>query len=265
MKARGLARLQAGFHDLLLGLPSAIAHEVADGGRITVEHRLHIYRNAYRVRLLEALQDAFEKTWAYLGDDGFESAALAFIEANPPQNRNLRWYGTAFPQWLGRQFPDDADIAELAMIDWQLRRAFDGPNARPVDPGELAALDPGQWETAGFRFAPTLFMAPLKTNSAGIWHALDLDEPPPTAQPLPQPAWLLVWRKEWQPHFRTIQALEYAALSQLLSGESFAEVCAGLGRQFPEQQAASVAAERLRTWLHDGMIVGLTDSRASPR
>jgi hypothetical protein len=261
MKTPELTGLQTAFHNHLLNLPSAIAQQVAGSGRITVDHRLHIYHHAYRARLVEALQDVYEKTWAYLGDDTFESSALAFIEDNPPQHRNLRWYGAQFPEWLAQQFPQDLDIAELASIDWQLRCAFDGSNATPINTEELAMLAPAQWETVGFRFAPTLFLAPLRYNTIGIWHALDQEQTPPVAEPLPEPSWLLIWRKEWQPHFRTIHAVEHAALSQLLAGASFAEVCADLDQQFPEQEAASVAANSLRAWLQDELIVGLTGVR----
>ena len=96
MKMLELTGLQQAFHDHLLNMPSKIVQEVVDGGGITVDHRLNIYHNAYRVRLLENLQDAYEKTFAYLGDATFQSTALAFIEANPPQHRNLRWHGSAF-------------------------------------------------------------------------------------------------------------------------------------------------------------------------
>ena len=258
MKLPALTDLQAAFHDHLLSLPSAISQEVSEGGRIGVDHRLHIYHNAYRARLLENLQDAFEKTWAYLGDKPFESSALAFIEDNPPKHRNLRWHGAGFPQWLEKQFPEDTDIAELALIDWQLRRAFDGPDASPVQPAELAGLAAEDWAIVGFQFVPTLFIAPIRFNSVAIWHALDQEQAPPTAESLPALTWLLIWRKGWQPHFRTIQGAEHAALMQLQGGASFAQVCADLGEQFSDQEAASVAAESLRTWLLDEMIAGLT-------
>lgn len=257
MKTLELNGLQIAFHDHLLNQPSAIAQEVAAGGRISVEHRLHIYHNAYRARLLENLQDAFEKTWAYLGDDTFEAAALAFMEDNPPRHRNLRWHGADFPQWLAKRFPQDMDIAELALIDWQLRRAFDGPDATPVAAADLAGLSAEDWGRVGFEFAPTVFIAPLRYNSVGIWHALDQEQAPPAAEPLPEPVWLLIWRKGWQPHFRTIQAVEQAALIQLQGGASFAQVCAGLGERFSDQEAASVAAGSLSTWLQDEMITGL--------
>ncbi len=258
MNSAGLVSLQAAFHDHLLDRPSPIAHEVVDGGRIGVERRLHIYHNAYRVRLLENLQDAYEKTWAYLGDEAFESSALAFIEDNPPRHRNLRWHGAMFSQWLADRFPQDADIAELALIDWQLRRAFDGPNATPVQPDELAGLSAEDWAGVGFRFTPTLFVTQLRFNSVSIWHALDQERVPPAAEPLHVPTWLLIWRKGWQPHFRTLQAAEHAALMPLQDGSSFAHVCDALGKQFIDQEAAGVAAGLLQIWLQDELIVGLT-------
>jgi hypothetical protein len=253
-----LAALQAAFHDHLLDRPSTFAAAVAPGGRIDAARRLHIYHHAYRARLLENLQDAFEKTWTYLGDDAFEAAALAFVAAHPPQHRNLRWHGAEFPRWLAARYPQDVDIAELAMIDWQLRSAFDGPDAAPLAPATLAGLDAEQWETVGFRFAPTLFFAPLRSNAAGIWHALDRGEAPPPAASLPDAAWLLIWRKGWQPHFRTIDAVEHAALSQLREGASFASVCASLGDRAADGDAAATAAQHLGTWLRDELVVGLT-------
>jgi hypothetical protein len=258
LKSAGLVSLQAAFLDHLLDCPSPIAHEVVDGGRIGVGRRLHIYHNAYRVRLLENLQDAYEKTWAYLGDEAFKSSALAFIEDNPPRHRNLRWHGAIFSQWLANHFPQDPDIAELALIDWQLRQAFDGPDATPVQPEDLAELSAEDWAGVGFRFTPTLFVTPLRFNSVSIWHALDREQVPPVAESLLVPTWLLTWRKGWQPHFRTLQAAEHAALMQLRDGSSFARVCAALGEQFSDQEAASVAAGSLRTWLQDELIVGLT-------
>jgi hypothetical protein len=262
VKSPALTDLQAAFHAHLLDLPSFIEQDVLEGGRIGVDHRLHIYHHAYRVRLLENLQDAYEKTWAYLGDETFASSALAFIEAYPSRHRNLRWHGAAFPEWLANRFPQDGDIAELALIDWLLRLAFDGPNARPVQAAELAGLSAGDWASVGFAFVPTLFVAPARFNSAAIWHALDQEQAPPAAEALSEPTWLLIWRKGWQPHFRTIEAVEHAALMQLQGGASFARVCADLAERFPDQQAATVAAERLSAWLQDELIAGLTGAPA---
>jgi len=258
MKAQTLTNLQVAFHDHLLNRPSTIAEEVIAGGRISIEHRLHIYHNAYRARLLENLQDAYEKTWAYIGDEAFEETALAYIEVTPPNNRNLRWYGATFPDWLARQFAEDGDIAELAMLDWQLRQAFDATDATPIQADALSGLASSDWETLGFQLSPTLHISPLHFNSVGIWHALDQEQTPPVSDKLAKPSWLLIWRKGWNPHFRTVGAVEKEALLQLQQGTAFAAVCAALIEQFSETETAIVAAESLRTWLNDELIVGLT-------
>jgi len=262
-----LTSLQVSFHNHLLNRPSAIAEEVVAGGRITVEQRLHIYHNAYRARLLEALQDVYDKTWAYLGDESFENAAREYIEVTPPAHRNLRWYGATFPAWLENKFPQDGDIAELAVLDWQLRLAFDGTDASPILPDSLSALASADWETVGFKLSPTLHISALNFNSVAIWHAIDQQQTPPASEKLSEPGWLLIWRKVWKTHFRTITAVEKAALLQLSQGTPFAEVCAALIEQFSQTEAAIVAAESLRNWLSDELIVGLTgvqNSRETP-
>ena len=256
MKAQNLTKVQVSFHDHLLNRPSSIAEAVIAGGRITVEHRLHIYHNAYRARLLENLQDTYDKTWAYLGDEMFEAAAREYIEVSPSTYRNLRGYGATFPDWLVVRFPEDGDIAELAMLDWQLRQAFDAADATPIKGDALSGLPSSAWETLGFQFTPTLHLSPLRYNSVNLWHALDQEQTPPTSEKLAEPGWLLIWRKGWKPHFRTINAIEHAALLQLLQGTPFAEVCSALIEEFSETEAAIVAAESLHTWLNDELIVG---------
>ena len=250
-----LPTLQAEFHAHLLGNDSDFAERVAGGGRIDTTTRLHIYHHAYRARLLDTLRDCYEKTWAYLGDDRFDSAALAYIEAHAPSERSLRWYGEGFPAWLNRRYPDDGDIGELAAMDWQLRLAFDGPDARALPLQALSAVD---WEQVGFAFAPTLSIEPLRFNTPALWHALDEDRAPPAAQRLPQPMQLLIWRKRWQPHFRSLDAIEAAALNALHGGATFAGACLDLQARHAALDVATLTAQHLRRWFDDELIVGIT-------
>lgn len=257
--AQGALRdLQSAFHSHLLGKESLFAEAVAERGGIDTGRRLSIYHHAYRQRLLETLHDSFEKTWGYLGDASFDAAALAYIEREPPRRRSLRWYGEAFPAWLESFYPGDLDIGELAMIDWQLRAAFDGADAPALRADSLQQLTADDWERLGFVFAPTLSLAPLRFGTLAIWHALDRDETPPPARPLAQPAHLLVWRKGLEPHFRSLDAIEHAALARMLCGASFADVCAALQQAHPDRDAAATAAAFLRQWFEDELIVGLS-------
>lgn len=266
MKADGaqLRALQIAFHEFLLGRDRGFAQHVA-GAQISVAQRLRIYLHAYRARLLELMRDTFEKTWAYLGDDRFDAAARAYVHEHPPYHRSLRWYGANFAAWLERAFPRDPDIGELAMIDWQLSRAFDGADAMPVPPRALARLSVDDWQVMGVRFAPTLFVAPLRHNTLPIWHALDRGQPPPAVEPLADATWLIIWRKGWEPHFRTIKAIEHAVLSALLAGLPVAEACLTAAQAFPSDAVPDRCASYLHEWLADELIVEITLIEPFPR
>lgn len=263
MSARDVMRLAATQHDFqqyLFDAAGAIAPQIRPGGRIPVGKRLGIYHNAYRVRLVDTLRDTYEKTSTYLGDALFASCALTFVEAHPPMHRSLRDYGATLPDALAERFPGDPDIAELARMDWLLRQAFDGPDAMALPLEALASPSAGDWETLGFVFVPTLALSPLRFNTPAIWSALDRGETPPTAAPLPAPAALCVWRRGWQPHFRSVDETEWAALGRLREGARFADVCQALNDT--RADASTLIAQYLRSWLADGLVAGITDADA---
>jgi putative DNA-binding protein len=66
-----LASLQAKLQNYVLGNGAAgdLVSELTSGASDQSERRLHIYHAGYRSRMNEALQSAFEQTWAYLGDN----------------------------------------------------------------------------------------------------------------------------------------------------------------------------------------------------
>ena len=109
-----LETTQQQFLRMLIDRPNNLAAGIREGGTIDVAARLNIYRHAYRARLTEVMQDIFERTWAYLGDESFEQCAHIYIDLHPPDGRTLQGFGAAFPDWLVERFPEDADIADVA-------------------------------------------------------------------------------------------------------------------------------------------------------
>lgn len=233
-----------------------IRDDIVDGGQISRDRRLHIYHYAYRARLVEVMQDVFERTWAYLGDAGFESVARAFIEAMPSTERTLNRFGEKFPAWLSARFPDDTDISEVALIDWMLRCAFDGADAIPITMRDISSLTSEAWATVGFEFHPTTALAPITYNAAGIWEALEQGLPPPGAKKRDVATFVLVWRKELKPHFVSIGSAEAEAIALLRNGESFASACHILDSRYPNENIVETTGYALRRWLDEGMLVG---------
>ena len=255
--APALETLQAAFIDHLQDASSRLVEAVADGGRIGIERRLAIYHNAYGARLVEALRDSYGHTLSYLGDEGFEAMARAYMACHPSGHPNLRWFGSRFPDWLAATCTDDPDIGELASLDWALRLAFDGADAPVLALDALAALPPEAWETVRLVWHPTCRRLVLKHNTLAIWQALDQDQVPPPAQALASPTQLLVWRHELQPHFRSLGAFEASAVDRLLGGAGFAAACEALQAEFPESETAPEAGALLRRWIDEGLLSGL--------
>jgi hypothetical protein len=250
----GLAALQLALQRDLLEGSDHVAGEVATRSGLDTPRRLAIYRNAYRMRLVDTLSDSFGHTLAYLGDENFRAAALAYVESHPSTQPNLRWYGAEFPAWLAQAHPEDLHVAELAGLDWTLRRAFDGPDAAAMTLADLAALGAGDWEGLRLALVPTAERIALQHNTLAIWHALDRDEAPPPAQRLPEPLPVLVWRRELSPHFRSLGAAEAAAIDALLEGASFGDVCAAHALCHPDADVAAETGAWLRRWIDEGLL-----------
>jgi len=262
MMENSLANLQAQFQALLLDQSSVFTAAVQPGPGMGVEKRLAIYHHAYRARLVETLQDSYGHTAAYLGEDWFEREAQAFSVAHPSQQPSLRWFGQDFPAWLAARHPADLDIAELATLDWALRGAFDAADAPVLQMSDLAALPAEAWATLGFVLPPSCQRLTLRHNTLTIWQAIDQDEAPPPAEALTQDLALLVWRRGLQPHFRSLGALEAAALDGLQAGLGFAAVCERLAAQFPEADIASEAGALLHRWVEEELLSTLRTEQA---
>ena len=244
-----LIALQRNLRDHLIQGSPDIAQEI----RGDPAARLAVYHHAYRAQLMDCLRDTFERVGAWLGDAGFESAGQKHIELHPPHGWTLAAYGDGFDRTLKDLYPSDPELAELAWLDWSLRRAFDGPDANSIDAVDLSGVN---WNTAILYLVPTLRIAPIATNCAAIWTALSDGRSPPGVQRLAAPMALRVWRVGLTPHFRSIDALERHALQMAIEGATFATICTTI-ESTRHSKAAEVAGSFLASWLQDGLITSV--------
>jgi hypothetical protein len=257
-----LLALQSSLQAHLIAGDSTIEAAVAAQHGIGARARLSIYRHAYQARLREALRDTFAHTASYLGDDWFDADALAYLQSHPSKAASLNDYGMDFPAWMLERHPDDAEIGELATLDWTLRRAFDGADATPLALAALAAIAADAWGRIGFAPVPTCRRLVFTHNTLALWHALDQSLTPPNAARLQAPIEVLVWRRGHQPQFRSLGAFEAQAIRQLQQGASFAAMCAQLAEAFPQRDVPREAGALLRRWIDEQLLAAVIDPAA---
>lgn len=258
MKDDALARLQSGFQDYILGRGRRALARVESSAALSAERRLDIYHNAYRARLGELLADTYERVVIYIGETSFDSAARDFIEGHPPASRNLRDYGASFPAFLAEYFADDPEVAELAEMDARLRNTFDAADGDALRVQDVAAIAPQDWDAVVFALHSSASFQCFRWNTPAIWQSLNEGVAPPPAELLPQPAVWLFWRKELQPHFRSLSGEEHTALHAISEGRAFGQLCVMLAERHPGLEVAPQIALWLRAWLDDGVLHRVT-------
>ena len=254
MKAPDLAQLQKIFQQAILQPDSAVSDFIAGED---AEQRFAIYRNAYRLRLTDALKVEFPHLGRWLGEEAFVGMAGDFIAACPSQYASIRWYGKQLPSFLQSHPPwsRQPQLAEMARFEWALGEAFDCPDAQPLTTDALMTVALESWPGLVFHFHPSVRLLDLTYPVAQVWKAFQEDKSPPVCKPSDKPVTWLIWRNGLKSFFRSLKAPEAQALKTALEGKNFAEICEGLTHWRDEMNAAEKAALMLRQWLEEGLIV----------
>ncbi|HEX3395667.1 MAG TPA: DNA-binding domain-containing protein [Steroidobacteraceae bacterium] len=253
-----LRGLQQDMQRYLLGEENRVTAAIVDAPPLPAADRLAIYRNAYQVRLIDALHDTYPVLHGLLGDEVWIELGQAYVAAHPSVFRSIRWYGRELADFMAGCAPySDAPIlSEVALLEWTLSEVFDATDAPAMQRADLSAVEPSAWGSLTFRFHPSLRRLSLSWNTAAVWKAMSSDETPPGPELADAPVPWLLWRKDLQNYFRSMNAVESAALDAAVHGSDFAQICEGLCALLPQEQIPAVAANLLGAWADGGIISG---------
>ncbi|MEW6706965.1 MAG: DNA-binding domain-containing protein [Pseudomonadota bacterium] len=225
---------------------------------------LHIYRHAFRARLVAALADNHTVLQRALGDEAFEALGRAYVQACPSTHPSIRWYGDRLAEFMATREDLVAHpaLVDLARMDWALRDAFDAADAPVLELAALAAVPPEDWGALRFVAHPSVRTLTLAWAVEAAWRALREHDPatgePEPALPAPQAHAhvLLVWRRGLETQWRSLPALEAGLLQAALAGQPYAALCeqAAAALDGDASRAAAAAAGALQQWLADGLF-----------
>jgi hypothetical protein len=269
-----LAEQQACLAAAITGVSLADARASGDAGSALAESnpalalirgpeaatRLAVYHHAYRARLIEALRSNHPILHRVLGDDGFATLALAYLQAHPSNTPSIRWFGGDLVAFMSGKAPPELlphpSLIDLARMEWSLGLSFDSADAPWLTPEHLMAVAPEHWPQLRFEFHPSVALLALDWAIEPVWSALTADEGAQADAPEASAHELLIWRQQLDTRWRSVPADEAALLRACMAGECFAGLCER-ALAFAGDGAAAFAAGALRRWVEDGLLSGV--------
>ncbi len=249
-----LLELQRMFQaDVLGAQPSSLATEVVEHPAKPAAVRIAIYRDAYRIRLREALASNYPQLKRWAGDETFDAIADAYIDTYPSHQPSVRWFGDTLAAVLSHSLPAQPWIGELAQWEWLMSLAFDAVDRATLHPGRLAEFSAEQWPELQFEFHPSVHCRTLRTNAPALYKALSEGHTVAAPSHTHEMQWL-IWRQDLTPRYRSLDPSEAAALRVVLDDGTFESMCTALCEWYPEQDVPMQAASLLREWLDAQMI-----------
>lgn len=254
-----LQPLQSQFQSAVLALADEFEKHIVSTKRVDAKQRIAIYAEAYRLRLIECLQDNYGALHHLLGDEQFDLLCRRYIESHTPHHYSVRWYGDRLSEFAGQTPPYSKHpyLAELAEFEWKLMAAFDARDAPASNSETLAVVPADSWPHLRFELHPSLQRLQLAWDVVALWKACEEKRDPDTPARTDVAVTWIIWRKELAQRFRSLDDAEAWALDRAQQGDDFAALCEGLCRWKAPNEVAAYAASLLKLWLEDGLITAV--------
>lgn len=216
---------------------------------------LQAYRDAYLLRIDEALRTDFDAMHQILGDDEMLALTSDYIEHHPSQHPSIRWIGRALPQFIANSthWSRVPLLADVATFEWAKSLLFDQEDTPVATLESLQSIAPELWGDMRLELISALTIESLPTNVPPICQQLANRENIASPSIESEVPWLM-WRKEMVTHWRSLDEIEHAAIAAVLSGATFAELCQQMTSFLEEDQVPNMAMQLLLQWCNDQLI-----------
>lgn len=242
------------------------AKEAADASELLARTRptpatnragLSVYRQAYFLRIRDALRESLPTLHYIVEDAGFDRIIADYLHSTALRHPSLDRAGQALPAFLREQgITFDAGVpaallADLVELDITLAEAFlaqDQPAKRAEDFGRLR---PEQWETLRLNFVPSARLLRLGSDPTAVWQAARANSPEP-----PSPAFtavdLLIYREtNGSSLFVPLDNFEANIMQDFMRGDPFPVVCENWLQE--ERDVANILSH-ISQWVARGIL-----------
>jgi hypothetical protein len=254
-----LIALQDQFQKFILSGQAGINDSIVPTELVSVDTRLGIYRDAYKLRLIESLTTSFPAVYAYLGTEAFQKVCSSYIDAHPSIYRSIRWYGDVLADFFKNYYDKPYSfLAELAKFEWQMTLVFDAADEQVLQITDMATIPHESWVGMTFTLHPSVQRLNHFWNSIPLWQALVNDQELPIMNNSSIVTPWILWRSpDYIIQFYSLSEEEAWALDAIIQGLSFGQLCEGLCQWREAEEVGMRAASYLKHWIQNGMVSAL--------
>lgn len=201
--------------------------------------RWRIYREGYRIRLVESIKNDYEALARIVGANPYRGLIERYLEAHPPSSHDIGRAGDRLADFLA----DDPLTAELpflpdlARFEAALAASLVAADPEPVAPERLAALDPFDLLDLPLALAPGVFVIASEWPLGDLWALRDKADDEVSLELYGRPSRLVVHRDGYAVRWREADDAEAKFLAGAARGATLAELLDS-GDFGPEEEAA---------------------------
>lgn len=153
--------------------PAPLLAHVTQTGTLTALDRLGIHRNNTRLGLTEALAQSYPVVARLVGEDFFARLARDFLAVHPPRQAPLLAWGREMAAFIAAYEPAKGlpYLSDVAALETAWSHAYHAADAPPLDPGQLAAIDPDRIGEACLSLHPSARFIASRYPVEAIWRA----------------------------------------------------------------------------------------------
>lgn len=192
------------------------------------ERRFAIYRNNVAVSLTEALEAGFPALQTLIGPTRFKALAGIYLRTYPPSDPRLMYFGDKMAELLPTIEPLSPYpyLADVAQLEWAIRRSYHAEDSMAFDPATLGALSPDELSALVLNFAPATRLVTSRYPLHAIWASTQQGGTPPKTS---DPQWVLITRPDYDPQPHPVDPETGAAILQLIEGRPLGVALDALG------------------------------------
>lgn len=229
---------------------------VREGGKISRDQRVDIYRTTMREAHVRALARTYAGCEKILGVRYFDQLATEFYYRHPATHPDLNRYGEAFPDFVQDFIEHRAELAEypylpdLVRLEWMYEQAYYAKEDPGFDFEGLADLGEDAWRGLRLELGASVSMLRSAYPVLELWEAQRGQEEVREIEAIGEPQCLCIAREDFKPVIRKIGHALWWVMDRIDQGYTFDELEALVEQESVEIPLQTIIPELIsRQWV----------------